>query len=61
MTQAQIQQLVKQKHLTSKQGKNLPPAFALKVGLANKKKGRKPKPSMSKEAWATKKKNKNKK
>ena len=58
MTRVQIDKLVKEKHLTVKQGKNLPPAFALKVGLANRKKKRHPKLSMSKAAWAAKKKNK---
>ena len=58
MTRADISKLVKSGHLTKKQGSNLPPAFALKVGQANKKKGRKPKPSLSKEAWAARKKTK---
>jgi hypothetical protein len=50
-----VAQLVEQKHLTQKQGANLPKAFALKVGLKNKKNKRFPKESLSSEAWAAKK------
>jgi hypothetical protein len=43
-----VQDYVKSGHLTKKQGDNLPPTYALKVGANNKKKGRKPKPSLPK-------------
>ena len=46
-----VQDYVKSGHLTKKQGDNLPATYALKVGANNKKKGRKPKPSLPKAQW----------
>ena len=46
-----VQSYVESGHLTKKQGANLPPAYAVKVGAYNKKKGRKPKPSLPKAQW----------
>jgi len=55
-----VQDYVKSKHLTAKQGEKLPHSYALKVGAKNRKNKHTPKPSLSKEEWAQKKKNKNK-
>ena len=46
-----VQDYVKSKHLTAKQGEKLPHSYALKVGARNRKKGRKPKPSLPKAQW----------
>ena len=47
-----VASLVKKKHLTELQGKNLNPAYALKVGLRNKKLKRYPKKSLPPAEWA---------
>ena len=50
-----VQSYVKSGHLTKKQGANLPASYAVKVGAYNKKKGRKPQPSLPKAVWEAKK------
>ena len=46
-----VASLVKKKHLTELQGKKLNPAYALKIGLRNKKNNRYPKKSLSDAEW----------
>ena len=54
-TMPTVQSYVKDGFLTKKQGANLPGSYAMKVGANNKKKGRKPKPSLPKAVWEAKK------
>ena len=46
-----VASLVKKKHLTELQAKKLNPAYALKIGLRNKKDNRYPKKSLSDAEW----------